>query len=110
MKPTWGSETSQYPEERKSNETPLVAASERGSGQTKEIRLFGVVGPRHETDDDSGSMLESCPIQGDRPVREIRFGSRGILSTTGHVQSGGNLGGPSSKPKYSCATDSEPVP
>ena len=27
---TWGSETSQYPEERKSNETPTVAASEMG--------------------------------------------------------------------------------
>ena len=31
---TWGSETSQYPEERKSNETPKVAASEMGRGQT----------------------------------------------------------------------------
>ena len=30
VKPTRGSETSQYPEEKKSNETPLVAASERG--------------------------------------------------------------------------------
>ena len=29
---TWGSETSQYPEERKSNETPKVAASEMGRG------------------------------------------------------------------------------
>ena len=31
---TWGSETSQYPEEKKSNETPKVAASEMGRGQT----------------------------------------------------------------------------
>ena len=31
-KQTRGSETSQYPEERKSIETPLVVASERGSG------------------------------------------------------------------------------
>ena len=44
-KPTWGSETSQYPEEKKSNETPEVVASETGPGQTEEIRLFGVVGP-----------------------------------------------------------------
>ncbi len=29
-----GTETSKYPEERKSTETPLVAASERGSAQT----------------------------------------------------------------------------
>jgi hypothetical protein len=32
--PTRGTETSQYPEERKSTETPLVAASERGIAQT----------------------------------------------------------------------------
>jgi hypothetical protein len=55
-KPTRGSETSQYPEERKSKETPLVAASERGPGQTKEIRLLGVVGPQHGTNDDSGNF------------------------------------------------------
>ncbi len=28
---TWGSETSQYPEEKKSTEIPLVVASERGA-------------------------------------------------------------------------------
>ncbi len=27
---TWGTETSKYPEEKKSTEIPLVAASERG--------------------------------------------------------------------------------
>ena len=32
-KQTRGSETSQYPEEKKSTETPLVVASERGPGQ-----------------------------------------------------------------------------
>ena len=32
---TWGSETSQYPQEEKSKEIPLVAASERGLGQTQ---------------------------------------------------------------------------
>ena len=31
-KRTRGTETSQYPEERKSTETPLVVASERGPG------------------------------------------------------------------------------
>ncbi len=31
---TRGTETSKYPEERKSTETPLVAASERGIAQT----------------------------------------------------------------------------
>ena len=32
-KQTWGTETSKYPEERTSTETPLVVASERGLGQ-----------------------------------------------------------------------------
>ncbi len=32
--PTQGTETSKYLEERKSNETPQVAASERGRAQT----------------------------------------------------------------------------
>ena len=34
-KQTRGTETSQYPEEKKSTETPLVAASERGIAQTE---------------------------------------------------------------------------
>ena len=33
-KTTRGTETSKYPEEEKSTEIPLVAASERGRGQT----------------------------------------------------------------------------
>src|SRR4051794_38107291 len=44
-----GTETSQYPEERKSTETPRVVASERGSAQTGQVQartrcLPGVVG------------------------------------------------------------------
>ena len=34
MRPTRGTETSKYPEEKKSNEIPLVVASERGLAQT----------------------------------------------------------------------------
>ena len=34
MRRTWGSETSQYPEEEKSSEIPSVAASEGGRAQT----------------------------------------------------------------------------
>ena len=41
---TQGSETSQYLKEKKSNETPKVAASEMGRGQTCRIRPMGVVG------------------------------------------------------------------
>src|SRR3954451_13971322 len=44
-----GTETSQYPEERKSTETPRVVASERGSAQTWPVQArtrcrSGVVG------------------------------------------------------------------
>ena len=53
MKRTRGSETSQYPEEKKANATPSVAASEIGPGQTEEGNLFGVVGPRHRESIDS---------------------------------------------------------
>ena len=42
---TQGSETSQYLEEKKSTETPLVAASERGPAQTGGRKTDGVVGP-----------------------------------------------------------------
>ena len=36
---TRGSETSQYPQEEKSNEIPKVAASEMGLGQTRCLHL-----------------------------------------------------------------------
>jgi hypothetical protein len=45
--PTLGTETSQYREEEKSTEIPLVAVSERGTGQTRRACSSGVVGPRH---------------------------------------------------------------
>jgi hypothetical protein len=42
---TGGTETSNYPQEKKSNEIPQVAASERGLAQTVILRCDGVVGP-----------------------------------------------------------------
>ena len=42
---TRGSETSQYPQEKKSIEIPVVAASEPGTAQTVALRCNGVVGP-----------------------------------------------------------------
>ena len=51
---TQGTETSKYLEERTSNETPLVVASERGPGQWP-------VGK-------NGKKLESFAIVGDSPV------------------------------------------
>ena len=41
VKTTWGSEPSQYPQEEKTIVIPLVAASERGLAQTRELALWG---------------------------------------------------------------------
>ncbi len=55
-------------------------------------------------------VLEGPAIDGDSPVGE-RMNPRGEHpSTAGHVESGGNLGGPSSKAKNYSSTDSELVP
>ena len=40
--PTGGTETSNYPQEKKSKEIPLVAASERGTAQTGQYVQAGV--------------------------------------------------------------------
>ncbi len=37
IKGTWGSETSQYPQEEKTKVIPLVVASESGRGQTNNV-------------------------------------------------------------------------
>ncbi len=42
---TGGSETSQYPEEKKAKAIPRVVASESGTGQTDRGNSFGVEGP-----------------------------------------------------------------
>ena len=54
LKQTRGTETSQYEEESTSTETPLVVASERGSGQ----RLYKY----------NQNKMESLTIVGDSPV------------------------------------------
>ena len=47
---------------------------------------------------------ESESLVGEKQIRESC-----IQSTYGHVESVGNTGGPSSKPKYYSVTDSEAV-
>ena len=68
-------------------------ASERGPGQWQ----CGI----------KWNELESSAIVGDSPVHVKDALS---LSRAGHVKSCLNMGRPLSKPKYSCMTDSEPVP
>ena len=41
MRHTRGTETSKYPEEEKTKVIPSVAASERGTAQTRELALWG---------------------------------------------------------------------
>ena len=48
--------------------------------------------------------------EGENPVDEIARRVSGIQSISGHVESGENVGGPPSKPKYYLMTDSGEVP
>ncbi len=88
MRRTGGTETSQYPEEKKSTEIPPVAASERGAAQNQHQ-------PYHQR-----NGLERPAKEGDSPVLE---GGMVVSSTSkaGHEKSCLKMGGPSSKAKYS---------
>jgi hypothetical protein len=121
---TRGTETSQYPEENKANsDSPssgertgnslnrfsvsVTALLNRGRGTLQRERYI----PRRVTKAlDSRTYLEWSAIDGDSPVDEISSPRGEHPSTAGHVKSGGNLGGPSSKAKYYSSTDSERVP
>ncbi len=59
MRRTGGTETSKYPEEKKSTEIPKVAASEIGLALKPLMRQVKV--------------LESSAIQGDSPVTDSAF-------------------------------------
>lgn len=85
MRRTGGTETSKYPEEKKSTEIPAVAASDPGLA----LKFYMC----------QVKALESAAIQGDSPVTEDA--NKVKTSRTGHVISCLNMGGPSSKAKYS---------
>lgn len=85
MKRTGGTETSKYPEEKKSTEIPIVAASEIGLALKLYMRQVKV--------------LERTAKQGDSPVADSVCSVKS--SRAGHVLSCLNMGGPSSKAKYS---------
>ncbi len=75
-KPTRGTETSNYPEEEKSNEIPRVAASESGRAQTDGSQILS--GLRGLVDGDrkrSGTRLERRTGEGESPVCETRVES-----------------------------------
>src|ERR687896_518699 len=79
-KASGGTETSQYPEERKSTETPRVVASERGPAQTSQVQacrrcLVGVVGRAFRVL--HGSAAATKPSGRRRPM-EHRYPRRGV--------------------------------
>ena len=119
-----GTETSQYPEESKSTETPRVVASERGSAQTKPVQAgtrcrFGVVGrlpgmclsrrelPSHAVVEARGTAHHRGQSSRRRNLTISRWT---FLSRSAPVKRGLNLGGPPSKAKYYLVTDSGLVP
>jgi hypothetical protein len=58
-----------------------------------------------------GRLLGSATREGESPVLEMcKAPWRQNLSTVGHEESCGKLGGPPSKAKYEIATDREEVP
>ena len=65
---TQGTETSQYLEEKKSTETPSVAASERGLAQTGRDTVRGCGAGAMEWIESSRSPLENGTRAGDSPV------------------------------------------
>ena len=71
---TRGSETSQYPEEKKSTEIPPVAASERGRGQTVGHVPRGCRAPIYDPSVVSRTGLERPATEGESPVDEDERG------------------------------------
>ena len=71
---TRGSETSQYPKEKKSTEMPQVVASERGNSPNRGVYSAGLRDFKIEHDAYSNGMGRPA-VEGESPVREM---SRGI--------------------------------
>jgi hypothetical protein len=109
--PTQGTETSQYLEERKSTETPSVAASESGRAQTGPVSGSGLWASHMEVT--KASLAEGSwkgpGIEGDTPVRESESPPERYQSSVELVELCVKPGGPPSKAKYSSTTDSEQV-
>ena len=122
---TGGTETSKYPEERKSTETPGVAASETGlspnprtckrqgvaarglrGATSREPALSGGVTKHHG----SGTAWEGRPQRVRAPYADPWRLRGASPSRAGHVKPGPKQGGPPSKAEHSPMTDSERVP
>ena len=109
---TRGTETSQYPEEKKAKAIVQVVASERTTAQTGAVTAAtGVVGPSTtESDQVSGRLWKGPPQRVKAPYAKTGCDPRRHLSSAEHEKFCVNLRGPSRKAKYYQETDSEPVP
>ena len=107
---TWGTETSQYPQEEKEIIDSLSSGDRTGKSLNRRCYgSVGVVGPLMSYHYMKWNDLESSTADGDSPVHASVMMLEGHLSRAGHVKSCLNPRGPSRKAKYSQKTDSEPV-
>ena len=126
-RPTRGSEPSQYPEEQKAISDSLSSGERNGKSlNLMDAKPAGVVhwGSWDRSGGDGSPfgkhtkrMASGRTLRTGEPksVRAAYAKARIACwdrhpSTTGYEEPCGNLGGPSPKTKYYCATDSEPVP
>src|SRR5579884_4010499 len=105
---TGGTETSQYPEEQESSERPAVAASDPGRAQTgppptgrrRGCRARPGLVPRGRRGHQPNALGRAAGA-GESPVGDGPPAAWvGYLSTAGHGESRGKLGGPPSKANY----------
>ena len=107
---TGGTETSQYPQEKKEIIDSLSSGDRTGNSPNRCCYgNVGVVGPFTSYHDMNWNVLESSTIDGDSPVQASVMMQERHLSRAGHVKSCLNPRGPSRKAKYSQKTDSGPV-
>ena len=110
-KRTRGTETSQYPEEEKSSREALSSGERTGRSPNRHPCGAGVVGPTDGTCEASRSPLGWGARDGESPVGEGEVVWLVVfLSNARNEEPGVKLGGPPSKAKDSCVTDSGRVP
>ena len=110
LEQTGGTETSQYPQEKKE----IIDSLSSGDRTGKSLNRYcygsaGVVGPLMRASLTNWNTLESVTADGDSPVQVSWLCQERHLSRAGHVKSCLNPRGPSRKAKYSQKTDSGPV-
>ena len=109
---TRGTETSHYPEEKKTKVIAQVVASERALAQTGVVEATaGVEGPsRKVLTEDRRSFWKGAPKEVTALYPKLEDKPRRHLSSAEHEEFCMNPRGPSRKANYYRETDSEPVP